>query len=77
MSRPLQALPLVEDSAEDAEILIAELRGGRYEPTYERVETDEAMSAALDRQPWDIVFADDSMPRFNGVSALKLRKAER
>ncbi|TAK06411.1 MAG: PAS domain S-box protein, partial [Candidatus Manganitrophaceae bacterium] len=71
MRRPLQVL-IVEDSIEDSELLIAELRRGGYEPTYERVETAEAMNAALDRQIWEIAFADYSMPDFNGMEALRL-----
>ncbi|HET6466559.1 MAG TPA: EAL domain-containing protein, partial [Nitrospiria bacterium] len=71
MAKPLRVL-VVEDSENDTELLIRELRRGGYEPAYERVETPEAMNAALDRQVWDIVFGDYSMPHFNGVAALKL-----
>ena len=71
MNKPLRVL-VVEDSVEDAELLIEALRRGDYEPTYERVETAQALNAALDRQLWDIAFADYSMPHFNGVAALKL-----
>lgn len=71
MSTPLQVL-VVEDSAEDTELLLAELRRGGYDPTYERVQTADALSAALDSQPWDIVLADYSMPGFNGARALRL-----
>ncbi|WDT75346.1 MAG: ATP-binding protein [Candidatus Manganitrophus sp.] len=71
VTKPLQVL-VIEDSAEDAELLIDALRRGNYDPTYERVETPEAMTAALDRQRWDIVFGDYSMPHFDGVSALNL-----
>ncbi len=73
MGKPLRVL-VVEDSQEDAELLIQELRRSGYEPTYERVETAEALSAALDRQGWDIAFGDYSMPHFNGVAALKRLK---
>jgi diguanylate cyclase (GGDEF)-like protein/PAS domain S-box-containing protein len=62
----------IEDSAEDAALLIEELRRGGYDPAYERVETADAMNAALDRQAWDIVLADYRMPHFNGVAALIL-----
>jgi len=34
------------------------------------VETPEALSAALDRQAWDLVIADYVMPRFNGFAAM-------
>ena len=33
------------------------------------------MRAALGRQPWDVVIADYSMPRFSGLAALELLKA--
>ncbi|MBI3805349.1 MAG: EAL domain-containing protein [Nitrospirae bacterium] len=73
MKKPLRVL-IVEDSAEDAELLIAELRRGGYEPACERVCTADGLNAALDRQAWDIAFGDYSMPHFNGVAALKLLK---
>ncbi|MGA2018757.1 MAG: PAS domain S-box protein, partial [Opitutaceae bacterium] len=41
----------------------------------ERVETAEAMLAALGRQPWDVVIADYKMPHFSGIAALKLLQA--
>jgi diguanylate cyclase (GGDEF)-like protein len=71
MDKPLRVM-IVEDSEDDAELLLQELRRGGFEPEHERVETAQAMTAALDRQLWDIVFGDFSMPRFNGAAALKL-----
>lgn len=71
MSTPLRVL-IVEDSEDDALLLVRELRRGGYEPAYERVDTPETMSAALDRQTWDIIIADYVMPRFSGPDALKL-----
>lgn len=72
MSTPLRVL-IIEDSAEDAALLIEALRRGGYDPTYERVDTAEALNRALE-QRWDIAFGDYSMPRFDGVAALKLLK---
>jgi PAS domain S-box-containing protein len=63
---------LVEDSENDARLLLRHLRDGGYDVTSERVETPEAMRAALDRHPWDIVFADYRMPQFSGLAALEL-----
>ena len=63
---------IVEDSEDDAALLIRRLQCGGYNPAYERVETPEAMADALDRQEWDLVIADYSMPCFNGLDALKL-----
>lgn len=71
MSTPLQVL-VIEDSTEDTELLLAELRRGGYDPAYERVQTADALSAALDSGSWDIVLADYSMPGFSGATALRL-----
>ena len=71
MTTPLRVL-IVEDSENDAELLLLELRRGGYAPEYERVETPEGLDAALARQSWDLIISDYSMPCFNGVQALKL-----
>ena len=73
MSKPLRLL-IVEDSEADTLLLLHELRRGDYDPTFERVDTPAAMSAALDRQSWDVVVADFSMPQFNALAALDLVK---
>ena len=73
MSKPLRVL-FVEDSEDDTVLLLRELQHGGYAPTFERVETPEAMSAALDQQKWELVLADWSMPRFSGLTALDLLK---
>ena len=74
MNKPLYCL-IVEDSENDALLVVRQLRSGGYDVTWERVETAEAMRAALGRQPWDVVFADYQMPRFSGLAALELLKA--
>ena len=71
MSAPRRIL-MVEDSADDAELAARTLRRSGCELTFERVETPEAMCAALRREKWDLVIADYSMPHFNGLAALKL-----
>ncbi|GEM_PF-1326993 len=71
MDKGLRAL-LVEDSEDDALLLTRELRRGGYEPLVERVDTAEAMAAALDRQAWDIVICDYVMPHFSAPDALSL-----
>jgi diguanylate cyclase (GGDEF)-like protein/PAS domain S-box-containing protein len=71
MGIPLRVL-IVEDSAEDAALLLCELRRGGYAPDHERVSTAEEMKKALERRGWDIVFGIDSMPHFDGIAALKL-----
>ncbi len=71
MSVSLRVL-IVEDSEEDALLLVRELKRGGYEPTYERVDTASATQAALERQRWDLVIGDHSMPGFSGTAALAL-----
>src|SRR5437667_6712742 len=71
MHAPLRVL-IVEDSEDDALLLVRELRRGGFEPAFERVDTPDALRAALARQEWDILFADYSMPHFSGTAALAL-----
>jgi len=73
MAKPLRVLT-IEDSEDDALLLIRELRRGGFDPTFERVETPETMATALDKQTWDIVIADYVMPHFSGLDALNLLK---
>ena len=73
MSGPLRVL-IVEDSEDDTLLLVRELRRGGYDPEFQRVETAEAMNAALEKQKWDIVLADYAMPHFDAIGALELFK---
>ncbi|MEB3827606.1 hybrid sensor histidine kinase/response regulator [Phormidium sp. CCY1219] len=73
MNIPLRVL-IVEDSEDDTLLLLRALRHGGYNPQYERVETEKAMKAALDRQGWDVVIADYSLPSFSGIKALEVMK---
>lgn len=67
----LRAL-IIEDSEDDAALLLRELRRGGYDVDYQRVDTPEAMVAALDSGDWELVISDYVMPRFGGLEALKL-----
>ncbi len=63
---------MVEDSAADAELLLHELSKGDYEVTARRVDTAEAMIAALASDSWDVVISDYSMPAFSAPDALRV-----
>jgi signal transduction histidine kinase len=67
---------MVEDSAEDAGLILRELRRGGFAPDFERVFSREALEAALDRGPWDLITADYSMPQFTGVEAFEVVRAK-
>src|SRR5215203_3621797 len=63
---------IVEDSEDDALLLLRMLRKGGYDPTWERVDTPQDMEAALDGASWDLVISDHSMPAFSSSAALGL-----
>ena len=65
---PLRLL-LIEDSEDDALILLRELRRGGFSVDATRVETSEELERALDAGPWDVVIADYALPHFDGLSA--------
>ena len=71
MEKNLRAL-IVEDSEDDAVLLAHHLTSGGYKTDWRRVETAPALTAALLEAPWDVIFADFSMPHFSGVAALTL-----
>ena len=75
MTTPLRAL-IVEDSADDTALVVRELRRGGYDVTFERVDSPQALDAAVSVGEWDIVICDYSMPHFSGTDALRLLRAK-
>jgi putative nucleotidyltransferase with HDIG domain len=73
MSAYLRIL-LVEDSEDDARLVLREIRRGGYEIETERVETAAAMQTALARQTWDLIVCDFSLPSFSAPKALEVLK---
>src|SRR5438477_2958950 len=73
MDRTLRVLH-VEDSERDVALLTRHLTRAGYALTSARVETPEAMSAALKDKEWDVILCDYSMPHFNAIRALELLK---
>lgn len=71
MTMPLQVL-IIEDSEDDALLLLRELCKGGYEPVFARVETAEEMAREMAAQPWDLALSDYVLPRFSGLEALRL-----
>ena len=70
MSTPLNLL-IVEDSPDDVELLVAQLRRDGYDPMWRRVETEHDFLAELAKAP-DIIVSDFSMPQFSGMRAAQL-----
>jgi len=71
MTTPLRVL-IVEDSEDDTELLLHELRRGGYDLTHTRVDIAEMMRNELSAHTWDLVISDFSMPHFNAFAALEL-----
>jgi two-component system cell cycle sensor histidine kinase/response regulator CckA len=65
----------VEDSQNDVELIVRQLRKGGFLPEWEVVDTAETMEAALARGGWDVIISDHSMPRFDAPAALDVLKA--
>jgi len=70
---PLRVL-MVEDSEDDALLVLRELKKGGYNPEYERVETAAAMRKALQDKTWDVILCDYQLPSFNGIEAIAVLK---
>jgi PleD family two-component response regulator len=73
MPRKLRVL-LIEDSENEALLLLSGLRRGGFEPQFQRVQTLAEMSAALQAQAWDIVISDYTLTHFSGLDALSALK---
>ncbi|MFA6034867.1 MAG: PAS domain S-box protein, partial [Myxococcota bacterium] len=73
MGTPLRLI-IVEDSQDDAELVVRELVQGGYEPVYKRVETEPELVSALSSEPWELILCDYVMPRFDAHAALKAVK---
>jgi PAS domain S-box-containing protein len=69
--KPLNVL-IVDDSSSDTFLITRELKNAGFKLAFERVDNAEDMEAALQRESWDVIIADFRMPRFDGISALKL-----
>ncbi len=75
MAAPLRVL-LIEDSESDAVLLTRELLRAGYDPAVTRVETGEAMEAALAEGEWDVIIADYALPTFSAPAALAAAQAK-
>ncbi len=66
---------LVEDSLEDAEITTRELSRAGLDFECRRVETEAELTRGCAEFAPDVVLSDFTLPRFDGLSALKLVRA--
>ncbi len=62
---------LIEDSEDDALLVLRELRRAGFAPRHRRVDTEAGLAAALSAQPWQVVIADYRMPALGFGTALR------
>ncbi|MCD1647248.1 GGDEF domain-containing response regulator [Marinobacter adhaerens] len=65
---------IVEDSEDDALLLLRELKKGGIEPYSELVATEDRLTLALRDNTWDIVITDHNMPGFSSFRVLELTR---
>jgi two-component system, cell cycle sensor histidine kinase and response regulator CckA len=65
-------LLVVDDSEDDALLIMRALEKENFKLSHKRVENAAELSAALDEGGWDLVLSDYSMPGFSGANALEL-----
>lgn len=69
MDRKLKVL-ILEDRAEDLEMMLEELRDSGFAPEWHCVASEQAYMESL-RAGWDVVLADHSIPQYSSLGALE------
>src|SRR2546423_4909446 len=64
---------ILEDRADDAELIARHLREGGLNAIWERVDTEAGFVTRLDAG-WDVIIADYSLPQFSAPRALEILK---
>jgi signal transduction histidine kinase/DNA-binding response OmpR family regulator len=63
---------IVDDVEDDALLMVEALREGQFTPVWKWVNGRAALEASLKSEAWDLIFADYSMPGFDGLEALRM-----
>lgn len=69
----LRAL-MIEDSEDDALIVLRALESAGFEVFSKRVDSAEGFAGAIEENTWDIVLSDYTLPFWSGLGALSLFK---
>jgi len=66
---------LVEDSPDDADLVVMALARAGIDLEWRRVERESEFTAALATRAWDVILSDFAMPAFDGLRAFELARA--
>jgi putative two-component system response regulator len=67
-------LLIIEDSEDDALILLSKLKKSDYDVDYKIVESEEDFKKSLSKKEWDAIIDDYNVPGFSGNHALEVFK---
>ncbi len=62
---------IIEDSVDDADLILFELEKAGFDPHHVRVDNSKTLKIEL-KKDWDIIISDYAMHGFNGLEALKI-----
>ena len=74
-SRPVLRVLSIEDPRDD--LLAVELRRQGFDIQFEQVATREQFTAALDRQPWDVILSEFALPGLAVRDAIRILRQRR
>jgi PAS domain S-box-containing protein len=72
MTIPELAVLIVEDSEDDATLVVGALKDAADRVRWRRVEDADEMALALREERWDIVLSDHTLPRFDSSAAMRV-----
>lgn len=75
--KKLLRILFVEDSADDMELLLEELRNEYAEILHQRVDSAHPLRAALEQEKWDVIICDHNLPALDAPSALRIVQEKR
>lgn len=67
---------MIEDSEDDARLILRQITEAGYQPIFKRVESSKGVLENLHTEVWDLVIADYSLPGFSGLDAVAIMKNE-
>lgn len=71
VNEPLKVL-LIEDSEDDALLVIHVLKQANFDLTWQRVQSESSLRTLLNTSKWDVIIADYHVPGFDAPAALNV-----